>query len=227
MAEEKRGGLSFNTRTWKRVQESTFLGDIPYTPEFLQVLNWKPCECTEECTCHWYGENKGTQCACMADNRECEFEKCKGCERVRGERLTDNTSIQRLGLVPNSTKHEFISDKMGYTLRMEQSIKSGELMIAFAGNIVLENELPLDHVKYSVAVGDWSFRLRKDYGTFIKGKLFKGIFAMDCTDKGTDANFINGTCSHNNAQAYVVVVNGLPIPAVYATKDGKAGKYTL
>ena len=56
-----------------------------------------------------------------------------------------------------------------------------------------------------------------------KGTIFKGKWAMDCTDIGTDANLINSTCRHNNVTTLMVMVGGLPIPVAFGNKAGKAG----
>ena len=214
---ERRGGLSFNQRTWKNTTQSVLKGEIPFTSEYIKTIGAEICECDAKCHCHWTGDEVG-ECPCVVGNRECKL-KCKGCKKVLKQGLSDNRQIQRGGLTPKKTRVDWLNEKMGHSLVSQESAKSGDALIGFAGNVILEKDLPEDHTVYVLSLGYWKFKLKKDYGNYKKGKVFKGNWIMDCTEIGSDANFVNSTCGHNNARTYTVLIKRIPTPVLYAIKD--------
>ena len=228
---EQRGGQSFGVRKWRKSTKSVLNGIIPYTPEYIKLIRDKKsdfdCECEADCNCHWTPEVVPS-CDCLLNNQECQG-SCAGCDGVMQEGLSDNRQIQRNGLTPKQTKPVWLNDKMGHSLVICEDFKAGDALICFAGNIILESTRPPDHQVYVVNLGHHKFKLLKDFGGYQEGEIFEGEWSMDSTDFGTDGNLINSTCGNNNAQAYTQIVCGLPIPVVYAEKDGKKGlfsKYT-
>ena len=208
-------------RKWKTVTKSTFVDGIPYTTQYLQVRNRDiECECLSTCDCQWDG-SYDVSCPCLIDNQECK--NCGACESILSKGEADNQQISRLGLNPKKTNFRWLNDKMGYSLVMEEDWTAGEALIGWAGHVTLEGDVPKDHKVYVVGMGDWEFELKKDHGQYKKGTIFKGKWAMDCTDIGTDANLINSTCGHNNVTTLIVMVVGLPIPVAFGKKAGKAG----
>ena len=185
------------------------------------MIGAEKCECDASCYCHWNAEELG-ECPCVQDNRECKS-KCKGCKKVLKQGVSDNRQIQRGGLTPKKTRIDWLNAKMGHSLVSEESFKSGDALIGFAGNVILDKDVPEEHTVYVLSLGYWKFKLKKDYGDYKKGKIFQGNWKMDCTEMGSDANFVNSTCGHNNARTYTVLIQKIPVPVMYAIKDGGQG----
>ena len=155
---------------------------------------------------------------------ECSLAECKSCERLRDEGKSDNTQIQRLGITPKATKR-VITQKMGDSLALQVDYSEGDVMIGFVGNVILRDRLEAEHDKHIVEMHEFKFKLKKDCDKYKRGHVWEGDFVMDCCDYGNDANFVNSTCNNNNSQCYCVIVDGIPIPALYAFKSGKKGLY--
>ena len=215
-------------RSWRSVEQSLFQGAIPYTPEYLEVVGISPCKCPENCNCHWDPEEKEISCECVADNKECGA-GCKGCLKLCMNGVSDNRQVSTNHLIIRGTEYEYLNNQMEYSLKIapNEDVKAGDAIIGFAGNILLSDQVPTNHTTYVVSLGTWRFRLKKDYGGVKAGTYYEGEWVMDCTDLGTDANFINSTCNNNNAQAYVVVVRRLPIPVVYAKEHISGGLFSI
>ena len=212
-------------RKWKSVTQSMFLGEIPYTNQNLQLMGYDvDCSCVATCDCEYDPPNIPS-CECIGENKECVG--CEGCDAALAKRGLDNRQISRLGLTPKQTSIRWLNEQMGHSLVMDEDWKAGEALIAFAGNIILHENVPADHKVYVLDLGSWEFKLKKDYGEYKKGKIFKGKWSMDCTDIGTDANFINSTCGNNNVDTFTQIVGGLPTPVAFGAKSGKAGMYSV
>ena len=211
-------------RSWTSTTQSLFQGAIPYTPEYLEVVGISPCKCPEDCNCHWDPEQKEISCECVAGNEECGA-GCQACNKACMNGVSDNRQVSQNQLIIRQTQYEYLNAQMGYSLKIhpDEDIKAGDAIIGFAGNVLLSDQVPTNHTTYVVSLGRWKFRLKKDYGGVKAGTLYEGEWVMDCTDYGTDANFINSTCNNNNTQAYVVIVRRLPIPMVYAKNNISGG----
>ena len=222
MAAELSTDLSV-ARKWTTTKESLFQGKIPFNDNYFKVLNIDlECNCDSNCECHW--DAGQANCACMWTNVECDA-SCAGCDEVLSKGLSDNRQISRLGVTPKKTDAKYLNQQMGYSMVLQEDFKAGDCLVGFTGNVILEKNLPQGHNIYVVSMGKLKLKLKKAHGNYEKGKIFEGEFVMDCTDFGTDANLINSTCNNNNAEAYTMIVKGVPIPAIFAKKDGKKGLF--
>ena len=218
----------FASRSWTDTKQSTFLGEIPYTAEYLAITKGKVCKCAESCGCHHDWKTTKSDCNCMNAQSECAT-NCKSCANLRKQGKPDNTQMQRFGggMEPTETKRLW-TGRMGDSLVIQQDFKAGEALIGYVGNVVRRKQLPQDHHHHVITLDKWAFKLKKDIGEHKKGKTWRDdVWVMDCCGIGNDANYINSTCGNNNATLYVSVVGRLPHPIVYASKDGKSGLNVL
>ena len=211
------------SKTWTDRPKTMFMGCVPYDNEHLQLIPRPRCKCGRKCICKWDAPNNRTDCECMGDkNAECKG-NCGSCKIQRDKGESDNTRILRNGLTPNATTR-IRTEKMGDSLRLEQTCEAGDVLIGFVGgNVILKEDMPPEHEDHMVEMGQRKFRLKKDYGPWKKGKVWKGEFVMDCCEYGNDANFVNSTCVNNNAQCYITIVDGLPQSVLYALKRLPSG----
>ena len=208
-------------RKWKTVSQSIFLNGIPYTNQYLKLMKHDTdCDCDAYCDCQWNPPDPPS-CGCIIDNKECK--NCDGCASALTKGHADNQQISRLGITPKKTSVTWLNEQMGHSLVMEEDWKAGDALIGFAGHVILDADVPEEHQVYVIDLGSWEFELQQDYKEYKKGRIFKGKWSMDCTNIGTDANFINSTCGNNNAKTYTQIVGGLPTPIAFAAKAGKSG----
>jgi len=224
----------FREKTWADSLNSFFLDKLdgmPYDPHYLEIV-WDDldlrggyagkCRCTSSCQCAWTPEMKQVPCVCGRNDAECAME-CEGCDRALNEGKNDNRQNGIKGVNCIKTTVIDAGYPLGKSLVADEPFKKGDALVRFTGHVIRDSHVREDESRYALDVGAFTIRVKRAWMYNNQGDEHTANWVMVSTVIGSNANRAKESCSNNNCMPYIVFINGLPHPVLYALKDGVAG----
>lgn len=154
------------------------------------------CECKPESGC-------GDECINRMVFSECSPQFCPCSEKCK------NQKIQKHDWAPGLQR--FMTEVKGWGVRTQKSIKSGEFILEYVGEVVSEREFK-SRMATRYANDTHHYCLHLDGGLVIDGHRMGG-----------DGRFVNHSCEPN-CEMQKWSVNGLPRMALFASRNIDAGE---
>ena len=224
------GGTRLGARTWTPTNRSKVFGSIPFDSAYVRVISKSgvhnnKCQCTRDCICHtsMINTDASPPCPCDAEGRECS-KLCPGCDVALYQyNIQDNRQIQRKGIAAISGLYRWKDDKWKYGFYANKTAIRGDLVGCYEGEITPKAELdPNDRYTYEFNE-DLIVKLVDGIDARLPDKYQRWV--VTSTKLGTDLNFVNTTCNHNNLIAFTVWVDGIPHIAFYLTMKVEIGMF--
>ncbi|KAG7209902.1 hypothetical protein KM043_011498 [Ampulex compressa] len=170
--------------------------NIYYDVKPTTLYEAQACECKPESGC-------GDDCINRMVFSECSPQLCPCGEKC------ENQKIQKHEWAPGLQK--FMTEDKGWGVRTQQSIKSGDFILEYVGEVVSEREFK-SRMATRYANDTHHYCLHLDGGLVIDGHRMGG-----------DGRFVNHSCEPN-CEMQKWSVHGLPRMALFASRDIKPGE---
>ncbi|KAK2586825.1 hypothetical protein KPH14_011844 [Odynerus spinipes] len=176
---------------YKKIRTNVYYDVKPTT-----LYEAQACECKPESGC-------GDDCINRMVFSECSPQLCPCGEKCENQR------IQKHDWAPGLQR--FMTEDKGWGVRTQQSIKSGDFILEYVGEVVSEREFK-SRMATRYANDTHHYCLHLDGGLVIDGHRMGG-----------DGRFVNHSCEPN-CEMQKWSVHGLPRMALFASRDIKPGE---
>ena len=170
--------------------------NVYYDVKPTTLYEAQACECKQESGC-------GDECINRMVFSECSPQFCPCGEKCK------NQKIQKHDWSPGLQR--FMTENKGWGVRTQKSIKSGDFILEYVGEVVSEREFK-SRMATRYANDTHHYCLHLDGGLVIDGHRMGG-----------DGRFVNHSCEPN-CEMQKWSVHGLPRMALFASRDIESGE---